>query len=114
MKNSKLLSILNNMSEFSIEDLKSLRKSIDSSLKYRSHQTLMDNKHSIKVGSYVIVDHKKTQGKIFRVTSMRRTKSSIQNVKNTVESYNLPISMMEKTTYDPINSFDLNINDLHK
>ena len=60
MNNSKLLGILNSMSEFSTEDLKELKKSINSTLNYRNHQTLMDNKHSIKNGDYVTVDHAKT------------------------------------------------------
>ena len=57
----------------------------------------MENKHNIKVGDYVTVDHEKTRGTIFRVTSMRRTKATIQNVSNTIESYNLPITMMVRT-----------------
>jgi len=97
MNNSKLLGILNSMSDYSTEDLKDLRKAITSTLNYRSHQTLMENKHSIKVGDYVTVDHAKTQGKIFRVTSMRRTRASIQNVSNTIESFQLPITMMVRT-----------------
>ena len=104
MNNSKLLGILNSMSEFSTEDLKELSKSIISTLNYRSHQILMENKHNIKSGDYVTVEHEKTNGKIFRVTSMRRTKASIHNVDNTIESYNLPISMMVKTNYEPVNS----------
>ena len=97
MENAKLLYILNNMSEFSTSDLKDLKKSINSSLNYRSHQTLMDNKHSIKNGDYVTVEHEKTNGKIFKVTSMRRTRASIQNVSNITETYHLPITMMIKT-----------------
>ena len=97
MNNAKLLGILNSMSEFSTEDLKELKKSINSTLNYRQHQTLMENKHNIKNGDFVTVEHAKTQGKIFRVTSMRRTRASIQNVSNIIESYQLPISMMVKT-----------------
>jgi len=97
MENSKLLYILNNMSEFSTEDLQSLNNSIVNNLQFRNKQQLNELKHSIKVGDYVTVDHKKTAGKIFKVTSMRRTKSSIQNVSNTLESYHLPIHMMVKT-----------------
>ena len=109
MKNSKLLYILNNMSEFSTEDLRALNKSLVNNLQFRNKQQLNELKHSIKVGDYVTVDHKKTSGKIFKVTSMRRTKSSIYNVSNTTESYNLPISMMVKTneTHDDLVSLGL-------
>ena len=86
-----------NLSELSTEELKSLRKRIISELNYRSHQALIENKNSIRVGDFVTVDNPKTHNKIFRVTSMRRTKSSIENVSNLRESYTLPISMMVKT-----------------
>ena len=86
-----------NLSALSLDELKTLRKRISSELNYRSHQTLIENKNSIRVGDFVTVDHVKTQGKIFRVTSMRRTKASIENVSTSRESYNLPISMMVKT-----------------
>ncbi len=79
-------------------------------MNYRSHQALIENKNSIRVGDHITVDNAKTIGKIFRVTSMRRTKASIENIKNSRESYTLPISMMVKSN----KSFDLNINDLHK
>ena len=104
MENGKLLGILNSMSEFSTEDLKELRKSITSTLNYRNHQTLMENKHSIKNGDYITVDHPKTSGKIFRVTSMRRTRASIQNIIDSLDTYHLPITMMMKTNYEPVNS----------
>ena len=86
-----------NLSTLSVDELKSLRSRINSELNYRSHQTLIENKNSIRVGDFVTVDHVKTTGKIFRVTSMRRTKASIENVSTSRESYNLPISMMVKT-----------------
>ena len=86
-----------NLSTLSIDELKSLRNRITSELNYRNHQTLVENKQSIKVGDYVTVDHPKTQGKIFRVTSMRRTRASIQNVSKTTESFHLPITMMVRT-----------------
>ena len=57
----------------------------------------MENKNSIRVGDFITVDNAKTYGKIFRVTSMRRTKASIENVSTSREYYRLPISMMEKT-----------------
>mgnify|MGYP003644218135 CR=1 FL=1 len=99
-----------NLTNLSIDELKTIRKVINSELNYRSHQTLIENKNSIGVGDHITVDNPKTQGKIFRVTSMRRTKASIQNIENHRESYTLPITMMVKST----NSFDLNINELHK
>tara|TARA_Y100000385_G_C12591507_1_gene424896 strand:- start:184 stop:507 length:324 start_codon:yes stop_codon:yes gene_type:complete len=99
-----------NLSELSLEELKTLRSRINSEMNYRSHQTLIENKNTISVGDHITVDNAKTHGKIFRVTSMRRTKASIENIKNSRESYTLPISMMVKST----TSFDLNINDLHK
>tara|TARA_R100000005_G_C4976801_1_gene187923 strand:- start:1188 stop:1502 length:315 start_codon:yes stop_codon:yes gene_type:complete len=104
MENAKLLGILNSMSEFSTSDLKELTKAIRSTLNYRNHQTLMENKHSIKVGDYVTVDHPKTQGKTFQVTSMRRTRATIKCTKNPLESFTLPITMMIKTNYEPVNS----------
>jgi hypothetical protein len=79
----------------SVEQLKELRSQIASELNYRDHMRLMENKSSIQVGDTVIVNHAKTNGKTFRVTSMRRTKASIQNINNTRESYSLPISMMQ-------------------
>ena len=95
-----------NLSNFSLDELKTLRSRINSEMNYRSHQTLIENKNSIRVGDHITVDNAKTHGKIFRVTSMRRTKASIENIKNSRESYTLPITMMVKST----NSFDLNIN----
>ena len=86
-----------NLSTFSLDELKSLRKRISSELNYRSHQQLIENKNSIRVGDFITVDNPKTIGKIFRVTSMRRTKASIENVSTSRESYTLPISMMVKT-----------------
>ena len=86
-----------NLSALSLDELKTLRKRISSELNYRSHQQLIENKNSIRVGDFVTVDHAKTSGKIYRVTSMRRTKASIENVSTSRESYNLPISMMVKT-----------------
>jgi len=79
----------------SVEQLKELRKQIAGELNYREHSRLMENKSTIGVGSTVIVNHPKTSGKEFRVTSMRRTRASIQNINNTRESYNLPIAMMQ-------------------
>ena len=99
-----------NLSNLSIDELKSMRKVINGELNYRSHQTLIENKNSIQVGDHITVDNPKTIGKIFRVTSMRRTKASIENIKNPRDKYTLPISMMVKST----NSFDLNLNELHK
>ena len=99
-----------NLSNLSLDELKTLRKRIASELNYRSHQQLIENKNSIRVGDHITVDNAKTIGKIFRVTSMRRTKATIENIKTSRESYTLPISMMVKSN----NSFDLNINDLHK
>jgi hypothetical protein len=87
-----------NLSTLSVDELKSLRSRINSELNYRSHQQLIENKNTISVDDLVTVDHVKTTGKIFRVTSMRRTKASIVNTENTRESYNLPISMMVKST----------------
>jgi hypothetical protein len=110
MKNFNLDPENLNLSNLSIDELKTFRKSINSELNYRSHQTLIENKNSINVGDHITVDNAKTQGKIFRVTSMRRTKASIENIKNSRDKYTLPISMMVKST----NSFDLNINELHK
>ena len=86
-----------NLSNLSLEELKSFRSRINSELNYRSHQTLIENKNSIRVGDFITVDNAKTHGKIFRVTSMRRTKASIENVSTSRESYTLPISMMVKT-----------------
>ncbi len=86
-----------NLSALSVEELKSFRKRISSELNYRSHQQLIENKNSIQIGDFVTVDHVKTQGKIFRVTSMRRTKATIENVSTSRESYTLSISMMVKT-----------------
>ena len=82
----------------SVEQLKELRSQIASELNYRDHMRLMENKSSIQVGDTVIVKKyyiSNTNGKTFRVTSMRRTKASIQNINNTRESYSLPISMMQ-------------------
>ena len=86
-----------NLSNLSLDELKTLRKRIASELNYRSHQQLIENKNSIRVGDFITVDNPKTIGKIFRVTSMRRTKASIENVSTSRESYTLPISMMVKT-----------------
>ena len=86
-----------NLSALSLDELRTLKKRIFSEINYRNHQTLVENKNSIQVGDFVTVDNPKTVSKIFRVTSMRRTKATIQNVSNTRESYNLPISMMLKT-----------------
>ena len=60
---------------------------------------LLGQSHLVKEGDLV-----KTTGKIFRVTSMRRTKATIENVSTSRESYNLPISMMVKTneTYNEL------------
>ena len=99
-----------NLSNLSIDELKTFRKSINSELNYRSHQQLMENKNSIRGGDHITVDNPKTANKIFRVTAMRITKASIENITSSRESYTLPISMMVKST----NSFDLNLNELHK
>ena len=100
-----------NLTNLSIDELKSMRKVINSELNFRSHQQLVENKNSIQVGDHITVENSKlASGKIFRVTSMRRTKASIQSIKNTRECYTLPISMMVKHN----ESFDLNINELHK
>ena len=86
-----------NLSTLSIDELKSLRNRIISEINYRNHQTLVENKKSIQINDYVTVDHPKTQGKIFQVTSMRRTRATIKNLKNPLESFQLPITMMVKT-----------------
>ena len=99
-----------NLTNLSIDELKSMRKVINSELNFRSQQQLVENKQTIQVGDHITVDNAKTVNKIFRVTAMRRTKASIENIKNSRESYTLPISMMVKST----NSFDLNLNELHK
>lgn len=84
-----------NLSSLSIDELKNLRSRIISELNFRTHQQMMENKRTIQIGTEVIVDHPKTAGKRFIVTSMRRTKASIEAVSNPREKYNLPISMME-------------------
>ena len=87
------------LSKLSTDELKTLRSQISSELNYRSHQQLIENKNTILVGNHVTVEHPKTKGKIYQVTSMRRTKATIQNIENSRESYNLPISMMVKHRY---------------
>ena len=87
------------LSKLSTDELKTLRSQIKSELNYRSHQQLIENKNTISVGNHVTVDHVKTNGKIYQVTSMRRTKATIQNIENSRESYTLPISMMVKHRY---------------
>ena len=87
-----------NLSNLSIDELKSMRKVIDGELNYRSHQQLVENKNSIQVGDRITVENPKTLNKIFRVTAMRRTKASIENITSSREKYTLPISMMVKST----------------
>ena len=83
-----------NLSSLSIDELKELRSQIANELNYRTELVMLQNKRSIQVGNQVTVNHPKTSGKVFRVTSMRRTKASVECVSNPREKYSLPISMM--------------------
>jgi len=88
-----------NLTNLSIDELKSMRKVINGELNYRSHQQLIENKNSIRVGDHITVENSRVAaGKIFRVTSMRRTKASIENITSSRDKYTLPISMMIKST----------------
>jgi len=51
----------------SVEQLKELRKQIAGELNYREHSRLMENKSTIGVGSTVIVNHPKTNGRSFEL-----------------------------------------------
>lgn len=82
------------LSSLSIDELKSLRSQIANELNYRAELVMLQNKRLIQEGDRITVDHPKTAGKTFRVTSMRRTKASIESITNPREKYTLPISMM--------------------
>ena len=47
-----------NLTNLSIDELKSMRKVINSELNFRSHQQLVENKNSIQVGDHITVDNK--------------------------------------------------------
>ena len=89
---------LTDLQKLSLEDLRRLNKMVVETINAKKKQDSKDKRKTLSIGQKVVVEHKKTSGKVFIISDIRVTKATIKE-QGGFASYEVPLSMIEPYCY---------------
>lgn len=89
---------LTDLQKLSLEDLRRLNKMVVETINAKKKQDSKDKRKTLSIGQKVVVEHKKTSGKVFIISDIRVTKATIKE-QGGFASFEVPLSMIEPYCY---------------
>lgn len=86
------------LNKLSIEDLRRLNKMVIDTIKAKKKTDSKDKRKTLSIGQKVVVEHRKTSGKVFIISDIRVTKATIKE-QGGFASFEVPLSMIEPYCY---------------
>lgn len=86
------------LNKLSIEDLRRLNKMVIDTIKAKKKADSKDKRKTLSIGQKVVVEHRKTSGKVFIISDIRVTKATIKE-QGGFASFEVPLSMIEPYCY---------------
>ena len=86
------------LNKMSLEDLRRLNEMVISAIKANKKNNAKEKRKTLSVGQKVVIEHKKTSGKVFVISDIRLTKASVVEQGGTGR-YEVPLSMIEPYCY---------------
>lgn len=89
---------LADLQKLSVEDLRRLNKMVIDTIKSKKKVQTKEKRKELSIGQKVVVEHKKTSGKVFIISDIRVTKATIKE-QGGFASFEVPLSMIEPYCY---------------
>ena len=86
------------INKLSMNDLRRLNKMVVDAIKANKKNQAKEKRKTLSVGQKVVIEHKKTSGKVFVISDIRLTKASVVE-QNGPGRYEVPLSMIEPYCY---------------
>lgn len=86
------------LNKLSIEDLRRLNKMVIDTIKAKKKADSKDKRKTLSIGQKVVVEHRKTSGKVFIISDIRVTKATIKE-QGGFASFEVPLSMIQPYCY---------------
>ena len=86
------------LNKMSIEDLRRLNEMVCHTINAKKKQLTKENRKLFTVGQKVVVEHKKTSGKVFVISDIRLTKATIAE-QGGFAKYDVPLNMLKPYCY---------------
>ena len=86
------------LNKLSLEDLRRLNKMVIDTIKAKKKADSKDKRKTLSIGQKVVVEHRKTSGKVFIISDIRVTKATIKE-QGGFASFEVPLSMIEPYCY---------------
>lgn len=86
------------LNKLSLDDLRKLNKMVVDTINSKKRQDSKEKRKTLSIGQKVVVEHKKTSGKVFIISDIRLTKATIKE-QGGFSSYEVPLSMIQPYCY---------------
>ena len=86
------------LNKLSIEDLRRLNKMVIDTIKAKKKADSKDKRKTLSIGQKVVVEHRKTSGKVFIIKDIRLTKATVHEVDG-FGRYDVPLTMIGPYCY---------------
>ena len=96
--NKKINMTQSEINKLSMNDLRRLNKMVVEAMKVSKKNDAKAKRKTLSVGQKVVVEHKKTSGKVFIISDIKVTKATIKE-QGGFASYSVPLSMIEPYCY---------------